>query len=134
MSVTCGVVQMRMKFWFACVLILSAHLFGAGYALAAEPTRCVVEGPAQLAPESVARVHLGMSLAELETVLGKADYSPADGVFYFSTGDDCPLADSGRTASCGVVAMFRSSGPNATTDKVVVTETLQSCVWGGIGE
>jgi hypothetical protein len=71
-----------------------------------------------------------MSKAELEAVLGQADYSPADGLYYFSTGGDCPLDDGQRTASCGVVADFRTTG----STEPELTDTLQSCTWGAIGE
>ena len=92
---------------------------------------CSVAGPEHLMPEKVGRIHLGMSQAELESVLGEADYSPTDGQFYFSTGADCPLEGADRLAPCGVVAEFReySDGGDA-----VLTESLQSCWWGAIGE
>jgi hypothetical protein len=92
---------------------------------------CRIEGPASLMPEKVKRVQLGMSKGELENVLGEADYSPGEGQFYFSTGGDCPLHGSDRLAACGVVAEFRDyrNGSDA-----VLTESLQSCWWGGIGE
>lgn len=93
-------------------------------------SECRIEGPAHLAPENIRRVHLGMSKDELEHVLGPADYSPTEGQYYFSTGGDCPLADTDRVAPCGVVAEFRDySGSEA-----VLTESLQSCWWGAIGE
>jgi hypothetical protein len=74
-----------------------------------------------------------MTKVELERVLGEADYSPVDGQFYFSTGGDCPLEDAGRDAPCGVVADFRRS-TNEATAETVLTDSLQSCWWGGIGE
>lgn len=92
---------------------------------------CRIEGPEALMPAKVKRVRLGMTWAELEAVLGSADYSPADGLFYFSTGGDCPLEDSGRQASCGVVAEFRDDRDDA---KAVAATTLRSCRWGAIGE
>lgn len=91
---------------------------------------CRIEGPEHLMPEQVKRVRLGMSQAELEAVLGAADYSPTTGVFYFSTGGDCPLEDSDRLASCGVVAEFLHHNDS----EPVHSETLQSCRWGAIGE
>jgi len=71
-----------------------------------------------------------MSKAALEAVLGPADYSPSAGLYYFSTGGDCPLQDSGRSAPCGVVAEFR----NDDAAEPVITDSLLSCRWGAIGE
>jgi len=92
---------------------------------------CGIASPEHLLPERVKRIHLGMSKAELEGVLGEADYSPTDGQFYFSTGGDCQLEGADRLAPCGVVAEFRKySGDHDP----VVTDSLQSCSWGAIGE
>jgi len=96
----------------------------------AEPAGCRIEGPDHLVPEKVKRVRLGMSKGELENVLGEADYSPAAGLFYFSTGGDCPLGDTDRLVSCGVVAEFLDHDGS----EAVLTESLQSCWWGGIAE
>ena len=91
---------------------------------------CGIQGPSELMPEKVSAVRLGMTKGELENVLGPADYSPVDGLFYFSTGGDCPLEATDRLASCGVVAEFLDHGGS----EAVLTESLQSCWWGGIGE
>jgi hypothetical protein len=90
--------------------------------------RCDVNGPAALVPASVKQVRLGMSTREVEGLLGKATYSPIDGQYYYSTGGECPLEATGRNAPCGVIADFRR-GPDYR-----VTDTLQSCTWGAIGE
>jgi hypothetical protein len=81
-------------------------------------------------PEKVKRIHLGMPKAALEVVLGEADYSPVDGQFYFSTGGECPLDGAGRLAPCGVIAEFRVNAG----DEMRVTDSLQWCSWGAIGE
>lgn len=92
---------------------------------------CSIDGPKHLMPENVGRIRLGMSRAELESVLGEGAYSPIDGQFYFSTGGDCPLEDTDLMAPCGVVAEFRDySGAGDP----VLTDSLQACWWGGIGE
>lgn len=91
---------------------------------------CTIQGPQERVPEQVQRVRLGMTRAELEALLGPADYSPTEGQFYFSTGGDCPLEGSDRLASCGVVAEFRDYG----SGDAVLTESLRSCWWGAIGE
>ena len=91
---------------------------------------CTVDGPSPLMPEVVRQVRLGMSKDALEHVLGHADYSPTEGQYYFSTGGDCPVEDSGRQSSCGVVADFKDyRGRDA-----VLSATLQSCRWGAIAE
>lgn len=90
---------------------------------------CRIEGPIELMPQSIRELRLGMTRAEIEELLGPADYSPVDGVFYFSTGGDCPLEEGERVASCGLVAEFRDY---EREDDLM--ETLQSCWWGAIGE
>ena len=85
-------------------------------------------------PEKLKQIHLRMSKAQLEAVLGEADYSPTDGQYYFSTGGDCPLEDTDREAPCGVVAEFRITTYGASTIDIVLTDSLQGCWWGGIGE
>ncbi len=94
-------------------------------------TGCTIEGPEPLLPETVRRAELGMTMAQLEAVLGSPDYSPAEGQFYFGTGGDCPLDDADRMAACGVVAEFRSKDD---AGDAVVSGSLQSCWWGAIGE
>jgi hypothetical protein len=89
---------------------------------------CTIEGPAELMPQKIKQVRLGMLQSELKRLLGPADYSPTDGVFYFSTGGDCPIEEGERSAPCGLVVEFR----DYNQDKV--TETVQSCWWGAIGE
>jgi len=89
---------------------------------------CVISGPTRLAPAALKQVRLGMSRADLEKALGKADYSPIEGQYYFSTGGMCPLEDTGRTAPCGVIAEFRAA------PDYKITPALQSCTWGAIGE
>lgn len=100
---------------------------GSGLAMAAG---CAIDGPTQLMPSQLERIFLGMSKADLEAVLGPADYAPAEGLYYFSTGGDCRLDDEQRTASCGVIADFRR--PDRTEQEL--TDVLQSCRWGAIGE
>jgi hypothetical protein len=92
---------------------------------------CQITGPKKRLPQNVKLVQLGMTLGEVEKLLGAADYSPVEGQYYFSTGGDCPLEDSGRTASCGLVAEFRDYGQGGEAE---LKETLQSCWWGAIGE
>jgi hypothetical protein len=119
-----------MRTIYSAMLTLLALCF-AGCHANTKPVGCSIEGPAHLIPEKVRRIQLGMSKAALEHLLGEADYSPSEGQFYFSTGGDCPLEDTDRLAACGIVAEFRDyrNGSDA-----VLTESLQSCRWGGIGE
>lgn len=95
------------------------------------PEGCTILGPEKLMPEAVKRVRLGMSKAELQALLGAPGYSPVAGQYYFSTGGECPLWDSGREAPCGLVAVFRihAQDPESRHD-----ELLESCWWGAIGE
>jgi hypothetical protein len=71
-----------------------------------------------------------MSKAELNGLLGAEDYSPVAGQYYFSTGGGCALDGMGRTAPCGLVAEFRAE----EAGEMQLTERLQSCWWGAIGE
>jgi len=96
----------------------------------AKAEACRINGPQALMPDAVRQVRTGMSLNELELLLGPASYSPSAGQYYFSTGGDCPLDEDGRTASCGLVADFRAD----QGDDIVVTPALRSCWWGAIGE
>lgn len=91
---------------------------------------CDMTGPQRLAPPALQRVRLGMSRSELAAIFGAPDYSPAPGIYYFGTEGACPLGDTGRTAGCGVVAEFRRFADST----LQVTDTLQACSWGAIGE
>jgi hypothetical protein len=115
-------------------LVLLAALGCEAHRPSLRSTACRIEGPKRLAPDELQRIHLGMSKTELEGVLGQADYSPLDGQFYFGTGGECPLDGTGREAPCGVVADFNRTTYGATTIETVVTDSLQSCWWGAIGE
>ncbi len=114
----------------SAVLVLLAVCF-AGCHAKTSSVGCEVQGPERLMPEKVSRVRLGMTKEALENVLGPADYSPAEGQFYFSTGGDCPLEETDRLASCGVVAEFRDYNDSGDG---VLSDSLQSCWWGAIGE
>jgi hypothetical protein len=97
-----------------------------------EPAGCTVEGPQDLMPPKVAKIRLGISKHELEGVLGEPDDSPVEGQYRFGTGGDCPLEGGVRLAPCGLVAEFRRF-PGGRRD-AVLTDSLQSCFWGAIGE
>jgi len=97
---------------------------------AVKSTDCAIEGPEQRVPPEVWQIHLGMSKAELSGLLGEEDYSPTDGQYYFSTGGECPLEGTDLMAPCGVVAEFRADKDG----ELQVTDALQSCWWGAIGE
>lgn len=118
-----------MKPFFYPMIFALSILFAPSCHAASIAKGCNVLGPVEFMPERVKHVRFGMTLVELEAVMGKADYSPIEGLFYFSTGGDCPLEDSGRVASCGLVAEFRDYGKDD-----VLTGSLQSCWWGGVGE
>ena len=109
-------------------VILAGGLCAIGCRGGDERRGCDVNGPAALVPARVKQVRLGMSTREVEGLLGKATYSPIDGQYYYSTGGECPLEGADRNAPCGVIAEFRG-GPDYK-----VTDVLQSCTWGAIGE
>lgn len=109
--------------------LMMASLLAAGCQANTGAERCWIHGPEQLMPAAAKRVQPGMSMAELERLLGVADYSPSEGQFYFSTGGDCPLDAGERTASCGLVADFRLYMEG---QEPVLTAALRSCWWGAI--
>jgi len=90
---------------------------------------CESDGPLSLRPKSYDSIHIGMTRAQVEGILGSPDYSPIDGQDYFSTHGECEVAP-GRTAGCGFVIEYRdySKSPLRDTGRVV------ECSWGGIGE
>lgn len=104
-----------------------AVLLLAGCQATVPARACRIEGPPQRVPAAVHALQLGMSKAEVERRLGAADYSPAEGQYYFGTGGDCPLGDQGHQAACGVVADFRRAGRGSDA-------LLAACWWGAIGE
>lgn len=117
-----------MKPFNAIMFALSILLF-SGCQMTPVANGCTINGPIETMPEQVKRVQLGMTKSELEAVMGEADYSPIEGVFYFSTGGDCLLDEVERVALCGIVAEFRDYSADEGP-----TDSLQSCWWGAIGE
>jgi hypothetical protein len=91
---------------------------------------CDINDSKKPIPPALARVRLGISRNGLESILGKPDYSPIKGQYYFSTGGSCQLEGTNRTAACGVVADFRRLQGSQTQ----LMDSLQSCFWGAIGE
>src|SRR5690606_3628619 len=83
------------SFHFPALMMASLRAAGCQANTGAE--RCWIHGPEQLMLAAAKRVQPGMSMAELERLLGVADYSPSEGQFYFSTGGDCPLDAGERT-------------------------------------
>lgn len=116
---------------YAPAILLSVLCFKLCPVVAGQAA-CEIQGPVNLVPEKVRQVRLGMSMGALEQLLGPADYSPIQGQYYFSTGGDCPLDEDGeRMASCGLVVDFRDYG---NAGEPLLTGSIQSCWWGGIGE
>lgn len=95
---------------------------------------CSINAPPELLPREVKQIRLGMSLGALRRLLGKPDYTPVAGQFYFLTGGLCPTSSAGGTQfACGVVAEFRRFEYGVAPDDVV-TDSLQSCRWGAIND
>jgi hypothetical protein len=113
------------------IALAAMGAFACGLALAGcwrAPAGCETTGPVRLLPERVLRIRLGMSKRDVQTLIGQAAYSPIEGQYYHPTGGKCPLEATGRTAPCGVIADFRKPPDFRVTDE------LQSCTWGAIGE
>ena len=72
-----------------------------------------------------------MSLAALKAVLGEPDYSPVEGQYVFYTGQGCKLEGTELVSPCGFITEFRRPSVSGGLE---VTDSLQSCSWGAIGE
>lgn len=95
---------------------------------------CAIDAPQELLPREVRQIRLGMSLSALSRLLGRPDYSPVAGQHYFLTGGLCPMSPgTSIMAHCGVIAEFRRF-ERGIAPKDVVTDSLQSCLWGAINE
>ncbi len=95
---------------------------------------CAINAARDQLPQQVQKVQLGMSLAALSRLLGRPDYAPTKGQYYFFTGGLCPMAPGAdMMATCGVIAEFRRFDYGGSA-KDTVTDELQSCSWGAIGE
>ena len=112
------------------IMLLSAVIAVACESGNVEPAGCDVGDPREHLPSKVKNVRLGMTKAELEAVLGTADYSPIEGQYYFSTEGECRHEGVDEVAGCAVIAEFRKFSPGSD----VLTDSLQSCYWGAIGE
>ena len=98
------------------------------------PLACAIEAPPELLPREVKQIRLGMSLSALSRLLGRPDYSPVAGQHYFLTGGLCPTSPGAAImANCGVIAEFRRFERGVAPEDVV-TNSLQSCLWGAINE
>lgn len=112
-------------------LVFTAALL-AGCDVESPPEGCRIEGPRHLMPGGVRVLRLGMTKDKVESILSEsATDTSVEGQYYFNTGGDCPLDDTGRTAPCGVVAEFRADSGEG---QMILTETMQSCWWGAIEE
>ena len=92
---------------------------------------CLVRGEKDNAPASLDQIQLRMSLAALKVVLGEPDYSPVEGQYVFYTGPGCKPDRTDPTSHCGFIAEFRRPSVSGGLE---VTDALQSCSWGVIGE
>ena len=90
---------------------------------------CESDGPESLKPETFSSIHIGMTRAQVERVLGKQKYSPIDGQDYFSTPGRCEV-DPEHMAPCGYVIEYRDFSKDPAKD----TGRVMSCSWGGVGE
>jgi hypothetical protein len=69
----------------------------------------------------------GMPRKEVERLLGEPDYSPVDGLYYYSSNHAELSKEQGREVTVGLVVDYRDK-------KGVVTDTLQDFRMGPIGE
>jgi hypothetical protein len=82
-------------------------------------------------------MHLGMSSADVNELLGAPDYSPIAGQYYHYTGEGCWLRENSdvpsaadRRVPCGYVIDYHQYEPRSDR----LTDTVQRCWWGAIGE
>ena len=116
----------RITMLVLCLMVCAGALVVAGCGRSRKG--CETTGPVRYLPERVLRIRLGMTKREVQVLVGQASYSPVDGVYYHATGGGCRLESTGQAAPCGVIADFRKAPDWRVTDQ------LQSCTWGAIGE
>ncbi len=73
-------------------------------------------------------LRLGLPQAEVERLLGKPDYSPIEGQFYYSTSD----LKTGEGTPLGLIVEYRSL--NVRTGEMLLTRKLESVYFGPVGE
>lgn len=96
---------------------------------------CRIDGPLDLAPPRLGRLHHGMTKRQVDRIIGAPTYSPTAGQFYYPAGGDCPLDDpEGMSAPCGLVADYRLINANDSPPSITVTGKLEQCWWGAIAE
>jgi hypothetical protein len=61
-----------------------------------------------------AHLKKGMSLAQVESLLGPADYSPSEGIYYYSSDKREFVKEFGRDTTVGAVLEFRNSNGTVT--------------------
>ena len=114
--------------FFSALFLILIILFAGRFEIAGAQDGCDISGPKKLIPETYQKVKLGLTLNELEKVLGEHTYSPIEGQYYFVTEGKCPLEGTDMMVSCGYIVDFRRAPSYEVTDK------LQECTWGAIGE
>lgn len=90
---------------------------------------CESNGPSKLRPPSYDAIRIGMTRERVQRILGSPDYSPVEGLDYYSTGGDCEI-EPGRSTSCGFVISYRDDSKDPPRD----TGRIVECSWGAIGE
>ena len=78
------------------------------------------------------RIGVGMPRGKVESRLGPPDYSPIEGQVYVQTGDGCHVEGVGVEAVCGFVIDYRIF--KADQEAPMLSNAVQHCWWGGIGE
>jgi len=115
-----------------CARILSAVVLTLLAACAvppgATPVLCTSRGNEALKPSTFASIHLGMTRAQVERILGKEKYSPIDGQDYYSTEGECEV-EPGIMGSCVFVIEYRDVATSSRD-----TGRVTGCFWGGVGE
>ena len=89
---------------------------------------CVPEKPESLAPNVLSSIHIGMTRAQVEALLGKPGYSPTDGQDYYGIGGECK-GETERFIPCTLVIEYRD-----TSDRPKDTGRVTGCFWGWVGE
>ena len=112
----------------AAVLLAS----GSSHAAKSAEAFCGIEGPRNLVPPTIHKLHFGMKPEQIEKVLGKPDYSPTRGQYYFFTGGTCEVVEA-LQIPCGFVLNF-ANDQSADDENPSAGATLEGCWWGPIGE
>jgi len=121
---------MRVLTYSIAVSVLLA--FATSHVATAAEVFCKIKGPRHLLPSTIHKLRSGMKAKEIEKLLGKPHYSPAQGQYYYGTNDNCAVMG-GLEVYCGYVLDFVND-QSEDKENPSAGATLEDCYWGPIPE